>query len=271
MRSVEDEYVRHACSTKPLGRRSAAKMSSSRPGTHVVVPGDADIINGVRRQLLVGAVVLLAAAGCRSPTPQDNFDKWASRAVSADAVAARESAAHVADTIFAHLPVKPAVVTSLDSCVVGEHDLWHSDQYQFACFLDETRYVPVDGALLPMLVQIDAAVLATNIGLSASQPLGTVRYYFAHGGKDADGLQLPKPRLAYSGTLGVLTVDWHDPVFPADPAFPEEAPAPQITWPEVYRTQTPAVDLAKLTADHDNVIAIYLSQTYVALPWSTSD
>ena len=114
-------------------------------------------------------------------------------------MADRARAERFADTLFAHLPVKPAAVTSSDSCVVRPPDLWHYNEYQFSCHLDEIRYVPVDGDLLPLLVKIDTAALADST-TSATEPLQNVQYYFAHGGR-VDGLQESKPRLVYSGKL----------------------------------------------------------------------
>ena len=211
------------------------------------------------RLLLVGAAALLAAVGCSSTTPRNSLDTWASRAVSADVVADRARAERLADTLFAHLPVKPVAATSSDSCVVRPPDLWHYNEYQFGCHLDEIRYVPVDGDLLPLLVKIDTAALADSA--SATEPLQNVQYYFAHGGR-VDGLQESKPRLVYQGSFGVLAVDWHDPAFPEATTPPTTYP---VTWREVYRTQTPAVDLPKLAAAHDNMLAIHVSQTYYKL------
>jgi hypothetical protein len=211
------------------------------------------------RLVLVGATALMAAVGCSSTTPRNSFDTWASRAVSADVVADRARAERLADTLFAHLPVKPVAVTSSDSCVVRPPDLWHYNEYHFSCHLDEIRYVPVDGDLLPLLVKIDTAALANSA--SATEPLQNVQYYFAHGGR-VDGLQLSKPRLVYQGSYGVLAVDWHDPAFPEATTPPTTYPA---AWPEVYRTQTPAVDVPKLAAAHDNMLAIHVSQTYFKL------
>ena len=215
------------------------------------------------RQLSIGAAVLVAAAGCSSMQPADNFDAWAARAVSADVVAARDQAELTADNLFAYLPVKPVAVSSVDSCVVDD-DVWHSQTDQFSCSLEEIRYVPVDGALLPLLVKIDHAALTD--GLVASEPLQNVQYYFAHKGK-AEGLQLPKPRLAYEGGFGIVAVNWNDPAFPQPMEAPTTYPA---RWPTVYRTQTPALDVAKLSAGHDNMLAILVSQTYFKIPWSAS-
>ena len=224
------------------------------------VARNAGIIDAMMRQVLVGAAALMAAVGCSSTTPRNSFVAWASRAVSADVVADRARAERFADTLFAHLPVKPAAVTSSDSCVVRPPDLWHYNEYQFSCHLDEIRYVPVDGDLLPLLVKIDTAALADST-TSATEPLQNVQYYFAHGGR-VDGLQLSKPRLVYSGSFGVLAVDWHDPAFPEVTTPPTIYP---VAWPEVYRTQTPAVDLPKLAAAHDNMLVIHVSQTYFKL------
>lgn len=211
--------------------------------------------------------MLVAAAGCASTRPRDNFDRWANRAVSADVVADRGRAEHLADTLFTHLPVKPVAVTSADSCVVGENNMWHTDPYRFRCQLDETRYVPVDGALMPLLVKIDAAALDSGIGLTASEPLQNVQHYFAHAGRNADGNQLPKPRLVYEGGFGIVAIDWHDPAFPEATTAPTTYP---IQWPVVYQTTSPAVDLPNLAAAHDNVLAIYVSQTYFELTWPNS-
>jgi hypothetical protein len=95
-----------------------------------------------------------------------------------------------------------------------------------------------------------------------------VQYYYAHNGKDSDGLQLSKPRLAYLGAARV-GVNWRDPAFP-DHDLTQPSPDPTeapMSWPQVYRDETPAADLPQLVAAHDNVLTISVWQTYFTVPW----
>jgi hypothetical protein len=229
-----------------------------------------DTVEAVMKRLLVVGIVLLAAAGCSSTHGKDRA-QWAGRAASADVVAARARAEREANTVIAHLPVNAATVASADSCVVGERDLWYTSQYQFGCHLDTIYYVPVDGALLPELVRVDEAARAAPLGLVPSEPFQNVQYYFAYEGKDTDGLHLPRPGMAYSGGGCNVGVGWRDPAFP-DPDLPQLSAVPTdhpMLWPQVYRSGRPAVDLPKLVAAHDNVLAISVSQTYFTIPWSS--
>jgi hypothetical protein len=227
------------------------------------------IVDAVKKLLLVG-IVLLAAAGCSSTQAEDRT-QWAGRAASADVVAARAQAERKANFIVAHLPVNAATVASGDSCGVGESDPWYTSPYQFSCNLETIYYVPVEGALLPELARIDEAARTAPVGLVPSEPFQNVQYYFAHGGKDTDGLQLSKPSLAYSAGWCHVGVNWRDPAFPGSDlpqlsAVPTDYP---MSWPEVYRSARSTVDLPKLVAAHDNVLAINVSQTYFAIPWSS--
>ncbi|NUR97692.1 MAG: hypothetical protein HOV67_20860 [Kribbellaceae bacterium] len=92
-----------------------------------------------------------------------------------------------------------------------------------------------------------------------------VQFYFAHHGKSADGLQLSKPYLSYSAGSGHVSVDWHDPAFPA----PSEVPAaPAVTWPQVYRQTGPAITQP---TGHANVLTISFTTTYYTVGWPTSN
>jgi hypothetical protein len=218
----------------------------------------------VLKRLLVG-VMLLAVAGCSSTQAGDRA-RWTDKATSADVVSARAGAERRADFIMARLPVKAATMASEDSCVVGTSDMWYTSQYQFSCHLDTVYYVPVDGALLPLLTEIDEAMRAAPLGFVPWESFENVQYYFAHGGKSSDGLQLSKPGLAYLTALGEVGVSWRDPAFP-DPersAMPTNYP---MMWPQVYRAERSAVDLETLIPAHDNVLAISVSQTYFMVAW----
>jgi hypothetical protein len=191
------------------------------------------------------AAALLATAGCglvKWQQPQANPDRWANIDQSGEVTAARESAAFDAERLIAALPVKPARTVSTDGCAPEEED--NGAQYQFSCTRSQTWYVPVGGDFLPLLAEIDAAVRERQG--QPSEYIENVKYYNAHGGKSRDGLQLPKPRLAYWGGFGTLAVDWTDPAFAGLPPVPP----------------------ADLAAGHGNVLIIRLTATYYTVPWS---
>jgi hypothetical protein len=228
------------------------------------MPGDGapGTVDAVRRLLLV-IVGLVTLAGC-SP-PADDRVKWAGEATSPDVVAARADAADEAFIIAGQVPVKVATFATEDSCGAGERDEWNDTQYQYSCTHQTIFYAPVDGLLLPVLAKTDESLRAHWPELlTDSYPYSNVQYYFAHGGKSTDGLQLSRPRLSYSDATLDIGVSWRDPAFPD---LDQIDTSPRVLTSGAYETTSPAVDLPKLIATHDNVLAIFVRQTYFTVPW----
>ncbi|WP_157545328.1 hypothetical protein [Hamadaea tsunoensis] len=215
------------------------------------------------RKLAAAAAVLVATAGCglwETQHTQENVDKWTKAAVAENVEAAREQAARDARAFEARLPAPSAATTWYDSCFAGEEDQWNQDKYQFQCNRSQIWYVPVDGDLLALLEKVDLT-FRPDRGEPTSE-LQNTRFYFAHHGKNADGLQLPKPYLVYyAAGSGHVFVDWNDPAFPPPTELPTGT---AMTWPQVYRQTGPAVTEPK---GHANVLKISVSTTYYTVAW----
>jgi hypothetical protein len=220
-----------------------------------------DTVDGMKK-LLVAVLALLALAGCSSPPDPA---RWTGMATSAEVVSARGVADRGADSMVAQLPLKVATKATEDSCGAGTRDEWYTSQYQYSCTRQSIYYLPLDGPLLPVLTQIDHTIGGPANGLITTEPLQNVQFYYAHGGKDSDGRELPRPRLAYDSAVLDIGVSWRDR---DDQDLPQLAAVnPSALSPGVYETGSSAVDLPGLVAAHTNVIALFVSQTYFTVPW----
>jgi hypothetical protein len=210
------------------------------------MPGGRSIANimGMAKRWIVGALVLVLAAGCSSATAGNNQAKWANEKSSAEVAAARRVADHEADTLFAALAPSAVAAGKSDDCSPGTRDMWYDDRYQYVCTSQEVRYVPVDGPLKPVLVKISSVARARGL-----QPDNVFQV--------AD----PVEGFSYDVPHGTINVGWDNPVSALSVysiASPATSGAPQ------------PVDLRRLAAHHDAVVAVLIVQTYFTIPWPTS-